>query len=284
MGEAKRRKTLNSSTRHAMLRSLFDKHSIDASSPGFYDNPGFIQQEKRNPLFLENYAIWVRDQPYTVRYMKQVREVLPRFCTLIHKHLSTDALLGNCKQVNLAANRFLDRLGIWSYVAGGSLTVSLTNHPELGPRYLRLVDHLDDPCGITGHFWLVIPPFQCVDLTARLQRWDHRHFIEEIPSTVVIESATLFRAREVDIIGPGAGDNTIKKFQAAILDLPRFQRQGFSAFRAAVGNTELEYVPQGIVAANEPLEIIGSGGGFEALKIWNETIAPAFGAEKISHK
>ena len=46
------------------LVDLFEKLSIDYSKPGFYDEHNFLQQEQKDPRFLEKYALYVESKYY----------------------------------------------------------------------------------------------------------------------------------------------------------------------------------------------------------------------------
>lgn len=276
MGEAKRRSSIGSEAKFANLVRLFEGLQIDVSAPGFLDDPNFIKAESRAPLFLENYAKYIKYMPLEDAYLVRVRKQLPEFSVLLASHLERQAILGNCKQVCLGVSRLLDRLGIWNYVVAGSVAAKRRAGADEDWKYLRYVDRRDTPDGITGHFWLVVPPYVCVDPTIKWQRWRDREFMNAIPDTLMIETATHFKAKPEDIIDPNAPPSLIAKFQGALLDLVRFQREGFSALRVVTEETEFEYVPQGICAPNEPIEMIGQSAGFRPVEFWNESICSAF--------
>lgn len=281
MGQAKNNK-LNAANKYAAIDSIFRDRQIDLSKPGFYDHPAFIELEKADQFMPEKYAAWVRDKGYEPEYLQKVRDMLPRFCEILADRLEAERRIGYCKDITLTAGRFLDRLGIWNYPISGSFTVSLTEHPSLGRRYLKLIDVLADQGGVTGHYWLAVPPFKVVDVAARLQNWDAAEFRTIIPKVITAEAGEWFTAREGDIIAPDVPASTLARFRRQILDLPRFQREGFHALRIDSGSTRMDYVPQGIVFSYEGIEGIGIGkGGMPAVPLWNDWIAPEFGVAPI---
>ena len=168
MGEAKRKKAFGEpSKRRIELQRLFEARQIDYSQPGFYDDPGFMAEERRSPRFLEAYGEWVFCRERTSDYDHHVRDVLTRLAPIISARLDRHEWFGSCIAVTGMLTRMLDRLGVWNAVMKGSAAIYAGDQS----RHFAIVDEDEGEGFQSGHFWLIAPPYQIVDLTLHHQRW-----------------------------------------------------------------------------------------------------------------
>src|SRR6266511_5404545 len=117
------------------LSQEFARHGIDVTKPGFYDDPQFLEQEKSNPDFLDNYASFVRNRPYDGAYLVKARAEIPVIAEAVHAELVTDGRLGACVDVGMMLSRILEQEGYWNYQVKGSLTIEFPPKHVIKPKY-----------------------------------------------------------------------------------------------------------------------------------------------------
>ncbi len=105
----------------------FINHNIPIDSPGFYDNPNFINIENKNPTYLSNYAQFVQLRPYSQAYLIQAESTIIQIANLLRHELVSDGRLGACLDVCMVLSRILEREGIWNYLVQGALTLDFDN-------------------------------------------------------------------------------------------------------------------------------------------------------------
>lgn len=174
MGENKRRRAAQAAEFQRLneqLRSL----GIDVTAFGFYDQPAFVALKQADPRALELYSQWVISRPRDAVYEKHTRVSVPRLASVVERRLASENGVGACVNVATMMARMLDRLGVWSFAVQGSLTVEIPSRPEIGKRYFPECDLLDHKDNVTGHGWLVAPPFLVVDPTLKHQQWVDLH-------------------------------------------------------------------------------------------------------------
>ncbi len=143
---------------------------IDYSTPEFYNDPAFKRAEADDPIFLENYAELIESQTYSEAYIERVRAIVPKVVEFLSAELARDGRLGACIDASLVLTKILERLGIWNYVSGGSLTIDFDQDTGVGTRYWA---HFVEPGAEAkvGHAWVTAPPFKVIDLTIRQQQF-----------------------------------------------------------------------------------------------------------------
>ena len=279
MGEATRKKILASSVvRRGELLRRFEHLGIDPSMPGFFDDPKFLVEERKDRRFLETYTEWVIHRERTPEYDDHVRGVMAKLSPIISARLDGHQWFGACVAVTLMVTRMLDRLGVWSAVTRGSVTLRTSDG---GSRHFRIVDEDEGQGSETGHYWLVVPPFDIVDLTLHHQRWipGDEKYQAIAPKILLAEGTEVVQAQADDVIAP----EMLRSGLAAEIHRHLPDQKRFSAIvparRVALDGLELRYVASGSTAPDAPLDGINSGGraGVPAIQIWNEDVAPAFG-------
>jgi hypothetical protein len=145
----------------AILRD-FTEAGIPTDIPGFYDHPAFAEIVSQNPEYLNNYARFVMEQPYSPAYLKHAEATLHTVCDIFHKELVADGRLGACIDMTLVLSRILDKLGVWNFPVFGSLTSTYPAESGIPQGFYWTVDHsiID-----AGHAWLYAPPFTVIDIT-----------------------------------------------------------------------------------------------------------------------
>ncbi len=173
----------------------FISYSIPFDKPGFYNHPNFIAQEKQNPKFLEEYARFVRDQPYKEEYLEHARKEIPRICMMLHNELVMDGSKGKCSLITSLLCNILEREGFWNYGVKGALTISIPNK-QLN-TYFR-------PNGIDGgHAWVVAPPFTILDLSVNQQYYENGES-SYLPDYIISESQKTSDVFVDDILSKGS--------------------------------------------------------------------------------
>lgn len=263
---------------------------VDTSQFGFYDQPAFLSLERRNPKVLDNYAKWVISRPRTAEYDEHVRAVVPKVAGLIEKRLERENAVAACLNVATMAVSMLNRLGVWSVAVRGALTVDVPSKPSLGVRYFPHMDLLDNPDNITGHGWLVAPPFMIVDATVKHQKWVGlpAEFARLLPSVVLAEDTRPARPKWIDLIGDAvirvnripARDRNDRLPYLMNPDLAVFERD-FPGVEIASGDVRLRYFASANTVSDGPLEgmqwVSPERPNLKPIHIWDEDIRPAFG-------
>lgn len=279
MGEAKRKKNLGASAvRRGELLSRFERLGIDPAIPGFYDDPKFLVEERRDQRFLETYAEWVIHRERTSDYDNHVRDVMAKLSPIIAARLDRHQWYGACIAVTGMVTRMLDRLGVWNATMRGSVALRTAGG---GSRYFRIVDEDEGHGSETGHYWLVVPPFDIVDLTLHHQHWvsGDEKYQAIAPKILLAEGTDIIQAQADDVIAPSMlRSGSTAEIHRHLPDQKRFSAI-VPARRVALDGLELRYVASGASAPDAPLERINSEGraGVPAIRVWDEDVAPAFG-------
>ena len=248
------------------LQELFAKLKIDTGSPGFYDDPHFIQQEKADANFLETYARFVELRPYETEYLQRVRCELPLIFETFRREVATAGADGACIDASNVLSRMLDREGIWNYGVKGSVTIHFSKTSGIPPLYFWSYDiHPESrPVG-AAHAWIVAPPFRVVDLTIKYQPYERGR--DMLPEGVLAENADLAAADFKDMFSEeyleqrglpymfilAAKMSSADVIKALVPRLIEFQ-EFFHASSIECPAVRLKYVPIAIGAPAEGLE------------------------------
>jgi hypothetical protein len=274
MGEAKRRKASTVAEHETFERRLRDA-GVDTSQFGFYDQPAFLDQEARDPTFLEVYAGWVQTRPYSQDYAQRVRAIVPRLAETLAGEFEANDMQRSCVAASSMMPRILDRLGIWSFGLRGSLTMEVPARQIW--RGQALIDVADFPGAELGHAWVVAPPFRIIDPTIRLQNPPGDAICEYVPAFVAVEdTARVVRPNVTDVVSAeiraryafmeGREDPQLHyRLNPSLRDFSR----NFPTLETTVEELTLRYVPAGVRISDVPLEQINSGGrGLSGHQVW----------------
>lgn len=282
MGEAKRRAAARASA-HDRVDRLLRGVGVDTGRFGFYDQPAFIEQERRDGQFLERYAEWVQSRPRTEEYVRRVREVVPRLATFLANLFESEDMQRSCVHASSMMPRILDRLGVWSFGLKGSMVMEVAEE-ELW-RGQSMCDVEAFPGAELGHAWIVAPPYVVIDPTIRLQNPPGDPMNAYLPPVVAVEDAPTVRPTVDDVVSSevrahyamreGRADERLHHRLAP--QLARFGGE-FPAREVRFGPLSLRYVPAGVRVSDVGLEEInGAGDRLTGAEVWNEHVLPAFG-------
>lgn len=282
MGQARQRR-LNGITPFIALDRELQSFGIDTTEFGFYDHPCFLEQERRNPEFLEKYARWVSLRPRDEAYDAHVRSIVPRITQILASAFRTDSLEGCCKAAASMLVPMLNRLGVWSYGVEGSAIFNLESQNH--SRQLYIVDTKDTPDSMLGHAWVIAPPFRIVDASLAFQHWGDDPVARHVPEFLVVENG----AEEIeptldDIVSHGLRREQMQREGFVDTNLHRRLAPNLSTYRSfapslevSVGELKIRYCPTAIKITDTPLDqIVTDGVHRTAIQIWNDDIAPAF--------
>ncbi len=260
------------------LAQEFFKLEIPIESPGFYDHPRFLEQEKRQSDFLELYASYVQKRYYEPDYLKYSKDVITKSTQILHQELVQSGRLGACIDVSMVLSRILEREGVWNYLAKGALTIEFPPHSGIPKQFLWPIDKGKFQA---AHAWLFAPPFLLVDIAIKLQPYKH-NVSDYLPEMVFAEEANQSRASEEELFSP----YTRRYYKAQGLSramliakvIPRLH-QFWSVFpprEIEFRDTRIKYTPTGISASDLPLEKITSLvlSGMTGIQIYNDIIKP----------
>ena len=282
MGQANVRKSAKAE-RFLKLDQELKTYGIDTTQLGFYDQPKFLEQEAIHADFVENYAEWVTLKPHGKSYAEHVKTVVPQLVKLVHAEFVEFGLDGGCVAASGMITRMLDRLGVWSFAVGGSVTLEV-ERAQLR-RMLHAVDRPDFPGAMLGHVWVVAPPYTIVDSTISLQHWQNDemgHFVP--PYVLAADDARMIRPKVGDVVSDQlrreAAAHGIPDADLHYRLEPRLQPFGrkFPALEISRGDLTLHYVPVVVRQTDVPLERINIEGerGRPAIEFWQRIVAPHF--------
>lgn len=158
---------------------------IDTSKPGFYNDPAFLEAEKKDPTLLMCYANFVDELALPDSYLGGAEQVLRATVAYFEAELRADGRKGACIDAAMVMSTCLNSLGVWNYAVKGALRVDL--NPNLGsaPAYFWPLVGSRNPAQ-TGHAWVVAPPFRIIDATIHLQPYlngQERHILGPLLAT-----------------------------------------------------------------------------------------------------
>ena len=58
------------------LQQEFADAKISTDEPGFYEDAAFIRREQKIPHYLDNYARFVEQQPYSLSYLDRAEPII----------------------------------------------------------------------------------------------------------------------------------------------------------------------------------------------------------------
>lgn len=283
MGEAKTKRQLGHSSpeavnaRRTVIVSLFRELGIDISQPGFYDQPNFVAQERRDSRFAERYAEWVllreRDQTYDAR----VQTIVPQVTNILQRRIVQHGWYGACIAMTAILTRILDRLGIWNIPMRGSASV----YAEGASRHFAIIDQNEGAGFDTGHMWVIAPPYDVIDVTLHYQRWRGDAFQRHVPPIILGKGLANVKARAQDVIAPELRSQMPRDPDIHYTVFPDQRRvlETFAAKKFISGSTDIRYVPAGVSFPDLPLERINeeARAGVPAIQIWTDDILPGLG-------
>ena len=235
----------------------FNNLGIDTSFPGYYDDPYFLELEKKNPNLLNNYASIIYQTTFDRKYLEHAESVTKIFCESLYDELSKDGRQGACIDISCALSRMLEKEGIWNYVTKGSLTVSIPRGYGFKKKHFYTVDHGNH---VAGHAWITAPPFQVIDLTVKEQNY-LPHEKQMLPDFIFQKEVTWDNFNLEEVVAPHILQMLMYQFKnnaKAILKHLNPDWEIFTKFFKpmyfANNSIKFKYSPIGIAAPDLPLE------------------------------
>jgi len=251
-------------SKFAAVKSKLEKTGIATFSPGFCDDPAFLNAEKADPTFLDEYARYVHWQPYTAEYLARSESIIRIVAEEMRRGLVLENRLGGCIDTSMTMARILEKHGVWSYVVRGALRISFPSVAKKKDFCFWPVDIDDGSDREFGHKWLNAPPFDVVDVTLKLQEYED-NTASFLPDEVIAKGLETVKVSPQDILCPFALDDGkrkgMKPRQTLKHHVPKFVTsfgQDFPAYLYKQGQLRLKYVPVGIGGADGQLEQIRS--------------------------
>ena len=240
----------------AAIESDFVARSIPVNHPGFYDHPNFMQVERDNPAYLNNYARYVDARPRSVEYEAHVRKVAPVIAEHFYQKLLANGRLGACVDISGLVSRALEREGIWNFAVKGSLTMTFPSKSNIPPQYFYSIDQ---GSFTAGHAWVAAPPLFIIDVAIRLQPFQYTQ-ANYLPPIVCSDSNTLALGNAIDIVAPeirahfAAHGVSEKNLLRTISPQTVPFLKTFPARLIKSGDVSLKYVPVAVGAPDVPFE------------------------------
>ena len=234
----------------------FQALGVDTTLPGFYDHPAFLEAERVDPAYLQNYAKFVHRRPLDEQYVKRVERVAPVVASGFKQALVENGRLGACVDISILVSRALEQEGVWNYLLKGSLTIRFPRDSGIEPKYFWSVDSGDFAA---AHAWVVAPPFFVIDISIQLQPYQGNE-ANYLPPIVVERAEELIQASREDIASPEIRHKLTERGIPTTNHLresaPHFGpfNANFPARRIMVGETSLKYIPFEPTAPDAPFE------------------------------
>lgn len=246
----------------ADFEALFQSLNIDYSSPGFYDDPQFVEMENQNPNFLHSYADYIETLSFSKEYLRGAREGVQSIASYLHSELVVDGRRGACLDVSGVMSRFLEQQGIWNYIVKGSVTIDFVGRLAVPTQYLWHFVGPTNPAK-AGHAWVCAPPFKVLDLTVFLQKYRRAEDAtaqEEARGFVAIETANkepvefsvseIVEPEFVAAFGRLPTLDELKNFDSSF----KLASEKLLPFNVDTELAALKYIPCGVTAPDLPLQ------------------------------
>lgn len=261
------------------LVDLFEKLSIDYSKPGFYDEYNFLQQEQKDPRFLEKYALYVESKYYDSEYLRRAERAIQTCADKLHKVIKMDGRLGACVDVSMMLSRMLEELGIWNYVTNSAVKIKFPPESRIKPIWFWAP--LDGAGMSAAHAVVVAPPFAIIDLTLKMQPYEEG-VSQYLPDIAYVKNYEKGEWQPEDVIEHDIlHRNNLKGMVARrAIEMqcrPMFEVMNtFPCVIAKLGGTEIKYITIAIGGAQESLSGITGykPTGRTALDIFEKDILP----------
>lgn len=240
------------------IQEIFTSKNINFSKPGFYNEPNFINEERKNSSFLQQYGLYIQYQQFDKKYLEHVEEVLPRVAQALVLELKEDGRLGACVDMSTSLMKVLELHDIWSVLVVGAFNANYPD-PQITEKYFWHLDSRDTPFNaiMPGHAWLYCPPFIVVDLSLQMQPYKQGQE-KYIPDLVLQKEYKNFTATIEDLCGPEVRER-LKSLK--ITEKEYFSRINFDKFTKITkpfeftqGKMTFRYIPFAY-SANEATSI-----------------------------
>ncbi len=257
----------------ADLERIFADLEIDTSKPGFHDHPRFLAVEREDGEFFNTYAAFVHQRAYQPDYLARARAVVPTVARILYEQLVAEGRLGACVDLSMALARILERLGIWSYMVKGALTIEYPKSARLANTHFCPINE----AGISGHVWVAAPPFRVIDLTIKRQPYASLRTPIYLPDFVLAEKGGACSPTVYDLCDPVDGQMPPSGFHFEVVPHLRPMLRMFPGLEVKHDQTQCRYFTCAPSASNEALEDINNQtwAGRSAAAIYHELVVPA---------
>ena len=176
-------------------KKLFKDLNIPIEKPGFYNNEAFLEQERNNPIFIENYAYFINENKYDNYYINNAKKIIPIIIDFVYKELKKDNRIGSCIDVSQFISKVLEYEGFWNYMEFGSVSIAFPDNSNIPNKYFWTFDEGNFKA---AHSWVVAPPYNIIDVSIKQQNYLNSEK-EYLPDYVLTEdkNCTNFTLNEV---------------------------------------------------------------------------------------
>jgi hypothetical protein len=256
----------------------FRQLNINTENPGFYNDPNFIKMEKSNPDFLSEYNRYVVAKKYQNEYVIRSRKIIDIVCKILFNELKKDGRLGSCIDICQVITKILEKENIWCCMFSGSVTLQFRKKLNIADRHFWYFDEGDYD---VPHSWIYAPPYNIVDISISLQKYDNTEKIY-MPEYIFAENVEATMALPIDVINPRQGiihNIPIQViFNELMIRFPNIKdfMKDFPPFEIKYENCAIKYVPILAGASDGELENLKSisFSGKSALEVYSKMIKP----------
>ncbi|MDR0300851.1 MAG: hypothetical protein LBI04_00875 [Treponema sp.] len=176
----------------------FKDLGIDTSAPGFYNDPIFLEIERKIPSILNEYNKFVMAKKYSDEYLIYARKKIDIVVDILFDELSKSDRFGACIDISQILMLILEKEGIWSCMFDGSMTIEYNEELKIKPTYFHTVDYGDYSA---AHAWIAAPPYKIIDLSLSLQDYEYSEK-QYLPKYVLTDNVTNAKIQPIDIVNP----------------------------------------------------------------------------------
>jgi hypothetical protein len=176
----------------------FKNIGIDTSAPGFYNDPIFLEIEKKTPSILNEYNKFVMGRKYSDEYLIYARKKIDIIVNTLFEELSKSDRVGACIDISQVLMLILEKEGVWCCMFDGSMTIEYSKELNIDNTYFHTVDYGDYSA---AHAWIAAPPYKIIDLSISLQNYEssEKH---HLPKYVISDYVTDASIQAIDIVNP----------------------------------------------------------------------------------
>jgi hypothetical protein len=242
------------------LQGDFAAARISTDSPGFYEEPGFVRREQKDPTYLDNYARFVQWQPYTPAYLETAEQAIYVVAAEMQLALQLDGTRDGYDETPFVMSRMLEQEGIWNYVVRGTLTLTFPPGSGFAPYSFWSVG-VDGGSNVEcGYKWVYAPPFRVIDITIQAQDYPCP-VTHLLPKTMFEKDAEATVGDPAEMLSPAAVDELRRAGLSLEDGLDRFSptfrsrfAPDFPAQAFSRGGVRFKYVPTAVIASDASLE------------------------------
>lgn len=254
----------------------FKKNNINTDNPGFYNDPSFLELEKCDPSFLNEYNRYVTNKTYTEDYLINSSKKIKIILEILEQQLEAITRKGICIDICQVISKIFESENIWCCTFSGSMTISFNKELNLPSAHFWSIDNGTFDA---AHSWIYAPPFNVIDISLNSQQFNSKEK-QYIPKSILEKETKNGVMKPIDLINPAIITNylTLESVLENILSNPSIRDfiNDFPPIKVENTNSNITYFPIRAGASDGELKDIKSikFGSRYAIDVYEELIKP----------